>query len=85
MMASLQAYVVLSAIVFALGLFGVFTRRNAVGILMGLELLLNAVNINLVAFSRFCDHGVTLFTAHTATAGRAARRSGAARPKPVRR
>ena len=38
---------------FAIGLFGVLTRRNAVGILLGIELMLNAVNINLVAFARF--------------------------------
>ena len=48
----LQAYLVLAAVVFAIGLFGVLTRRNAVGILLGIELMLNAVNINLVAFSR---------------------------------
>ena len=49
----LQAYVTLAAIVFTIGLFGVITRRNTVGILLGIELMLNAVNINLVAFSRF--------------------------------
>jgi NADH-quinone oxidoreductase subunit K len=49
----LSAYLVLAAAVFAIGLFGVLTRRNAVGILLGIELMLNAVNINLVAFSRF--------------------------------
>ena len=49
----LQAYLLLAAAVFAIGLFGVLTRRNAVGILLGIELMLNAVNINLVAFSRF--------------------------------
>jgi NADH-quinone oxidoreductase subunit K len=43
----------LAAVVFAIGLFGVLTRRNTVGILLGIELMLNAVNINLVAFSRF--------------------------------
>ena len=48
----LQAYLVLAAVVFAIGLFGVLTRRNAVGILLGIELMLNAVNINLVTFSR---------------------------------
>ena len=51
----LQAYLLLGALVFAIGLFGVLTRRNAVGILLGIELMLNAVNINLVAFARF--HG----------------------------
>ena len=40
---------------FVIGLFGVVTRRNAVGILLGIELMLNAVNINLVAFARL--HG----------------------------
>jgi NADH-quinone oxidoreductase subunit K len=49
----LNGFLVLSALVFAIGLFGVLTRRNAVGILLGIELMLNAVNINLVAFGRF--------------------------------
>ena len=49
----LHAYLVLAALVFVIGLFGVLTRRNAVGILLGIELMLNAVNINLVAFARF--------------------------------
>jgi NADH-quinone oxidoreductase subunit K len=49
----LSAYLTLSAILFSIGLFGVITRRNTVGILLGVELILNAVNINLVAFSRF--------------------------------
>jgi NADH-quinone oxidoreductase subunit K len=63
---ALHAYLVLAALVFSIGLFGVLTRRNAVGILLGIELMLNAVNINFVAFSRF--HGdlagviFTLFT-----------------------
>jgi NADH-quinone oxidoreductase subunit K len=49
----LQAYLILAATVFCIGLFGVVTRRNTVGILLGIELMLNAVNINLVAFSHF--------------------------------
>ena len=49
----LSAYLTLSAILFSIGMFGVITRRNTVGILLGVELMLNAVNINLVAFSRF--------------------------------
>ena len=49
----LHAYLILAAVVFSIGLFGVITRRNTVGILLGIELMLNAVNINLVAFSRF--------------------------------
>ena len=52
-MTGLAAYLVLAALVFSIGLFGVLTRRNAVGILLGIELMLNAVNINLVAFARF--------------------------------
>ncbi|MEO7191386.1 MAG: NADH-quinone oxidoreductase subunit NuoK [Vicinamibacterales bacterium] len=54
----LSSYLTLAAIVFCIGLFGVVTRRNTVGILLSVELMLNAVNINLVAFSRF--HGQTL-------------------------
>ena len=54
----LSAYLTLSAILFSIGLFGVITRRNTVGILLGVELMLNAVNINLVAFSRF--HGTEI-------------------------
>jgi NADH:ubiquinone oxidoreductase subunit K len=50
---SLHAYLTLAALVFVIGIFGVLTRRNAVGILLGIELMLNAVNINLVAFARF--------------------------------
>jgi NADH-quinone oxidoreductase subunit K len=53
----LSAYLSLAAVLFGIGLFGVITRRNTVGILLGVELMLNAVNINLVAFSRF--HGDT--------------------------
>ena len=49
----LQAYLMLASVLFCIGLFGVITRRNAIGLLLGIELMLNAVNINLVAFSRF--------------------------------
>ena len=48
----LNTYLVLAALVFAIGLFGVLTRRNAVGILLGIELMLNAVNLTFVALSR---------------------------------
>ena len=62
----LQAYLILAAIVFCIGLFGVITRRNTIGILLGIELMLNAVNINLVAFSHFSATATgmifTLFT-----------------------
>ena len=49
----LQPFLVLSSALFCIGLFGVITRRNTIGILLGIELMLNSVNINLVAFSRF--------------------------------
>jgi NADH-quinone oxidoreductase subunit K len=49
----LPAYLTLAALVFCIGLFGTMTRRNTVGILLGIELMLNAVNINFVAFGRF--------------------------------
>ena len=49
----LSHFLALSAIVFSLGFYTVVTRRNAVGILMGIELIINAANINFVAFSRF--------------------------------
>ena len=46
-------YLVLSAILFSIGLYGVLAKRNAVIILMCIEIMLNAVNITLVAFSRY--------------------------------
>jgi NADH:ubiquinone oxidoreductase subunit K len=49
----LQHYLVLSAGLFALGVLGLLTRRNAVNVLMSIELILNSANINLVAFSRY--------------------------------
>jgi NADH-quinone oxidoreductase subunit K len=52
-MIPLQFYLIVAAILFCLGLFGALSRRNAVGVLMGIELMLNAVNINLVAFWRY--------------------------------
>ena len=62
----LSAYLTLAALVFVIGLFGVLTRRNAVGILLGIELMLNAVNINLVAYARFTgDLGGIVFTLFT--------------------
>ena len=48
----LQAYLILAATIFAIGLFGVMTRRNTVGILLGIELMLNASNLALVTFGR---------------------------------
>ena len=49
----LEHYLILSAILFSIGLYGALTRRNAVIILMCIELMLNAVNITMVAFSRY--------------------------------
>jgi NAD(P)H-quinone oxidoreductase subunit 4L len=49
----LQHYLILSAVLFCIGLFGALTRKNAVVILMCIELMLNAVNISLVAFSSY--------------------------------
>lgn len=49
----LEHYLVVSALLFALGLFGVIVRRNVLVIYMSLELMLNAANLALVAFSRF--------------------------------
>jgi NADH-quinone oxidoreductase subunit K len=58
-MIPLSWYLILSAAVFCVGLFGVLARRNAVAILMGIELMLNAVNINLVAFWRYLSPEIT--------------------------
>lgn len=49
----LTHYLIISALLFSLGVFGVVTRRNAVMVLMGIELILNSANINFVAFSRY--------------------------------
>lgn len=56
----LQPYLILAACLFTIGLFGVLTRRNAIGILLGIELMLNAVNVNLVAFARYAADPVGL-------------------------
>ena len=52
-MDQLNSYLFISAALFSIGLFGVMTRRNGIAVLMGVELILNAANINFVAFSRF--------------------------------
>lgn len=48
-------YLILAAGLFGIGMFGVLARRNAIAILLGVELMLNAVNINLVSFWRYSD------------------------------
>ncbi len=53
----LQHYLVLAAFMFVCGLMSILTKRNAIGILMGVELILNAANVNVVAFNRF-SHGI---------------------------
>jgi NADH-quinone oxidoreductase subunit K len=57
-MIGLEHYLVVGAILFCLGILAVATRRNAISILMGVELILNAANLNLVAFARFSDSGL---------------------------
>jgi NADH:ubiquinone oxidoreductase subunit K len=52
-MIPLSWYLIFAAALFCVGLFGVLARKNAIAILMGVELMLNAVNINLVAFWRY--------------------------------
>ena len=52
-MDQLNSYLFIAAILFSLGVFGVITRRNGIAVLMGVELNLNAANINFIAFSRF--------------------------------
>jgi|TARA_B100001750_G_scaffold188741_2_gene158465 NADH-quinone oxidoreductase subunit K len=52
-MDSLNSYLLVSAVLFSLGLYGVVTRRNGVAVLMGVELILNAANLNFLAFARF--------------------------------
>jgi NADH-quinone oxidoreductase subunit K len=58
MTVGLAHFLTVSACLFSLGLFAVMKRRNAVGILMGVELMLNASNINFVAFSRYVEHSI---------------------------
>lgn len=53
----LHHYLVVSLVVFLAGVFTVLTRRNAIGVLMGVELILNSANINYIAFSRYGGGG----------------------------
>jgi NADH-quinone oxidoreductase subunit K len=52
----LAGYLILSAFLFAVGLAGALTRRNAIIVLIGIELMLNAANLNFIAFWRFGEH-----------------------------
>ncbi|MBT8380232.1 MAG: NADH-quinone oxidoreductase subunit NuoK [Ignavibacteria bacterium] len=55
---TLTHFLIVSTILFCLGIYGIVTRKNAVMVLMGIELILNASNINFVAFSRFGNFGL---------------------------
>jgi len=74
MIVSISSYLMVALILFCVGLYGALTKRNAVIVLISIELMLNAVNINLVAFSKLGLHpGVagqifTLFTMTVAAA-----------------
>lgn len=52
-MNSLSTYLIISALLFSMGLFGILQRRNLIGMLISVELLLNAANLNFMAFNRF--------------------------------
>lgn len=51
-------FLIVSAILFSLGIYGIITRKNAVMVLMGIELILNSANINFVAFARYGNFGL---------------------------
>jgi NADH-quinone oxidoreductase subunit K len=53
----LNHFLIISVLLFSMGLFGIITRRNAVMVLMGVELILNSANINFIAFSKFGNFG----------------------------
>jgi NADH-quinone oxidoreductase subunit K len=57
-MISLNSFLLVGAILFILGLLAVLTKRNAISVLMGVELILNSANLNFVAFSRYVDSGM---------------------------
>ena len=54
-MISLDHVLVVGALLFSIGLYIALSRRNAVGVLMGIELMLNSVNLNLIGFARFIE------------------------------
>jgi len=60
----LEAYLVVASILFCIGLFGALSKRNAVMILMCIEIMLSAVNITLLAFSRYLVPDAVLLTGH---------------------
>ena len=54
-MLELQYFLLVAAVLFCIGIYGIVTSRNAVRVLMSIELLLNAVNLNFIAFSNYLD------------------------------
>lgn len=54
----LTHFLIISVILFSLGMYGVITRKNAVMVLMGIELILNSANINFIAFAKFGNFGL---------------------------
>lgn len=58
MQVGLNHFLVISALLFSLGIFAVVTRKNAIQVLMGIELILNAANINFIAFARYGNFGI---------------------------
>jgi len=74
-MVSLHSYLILSAILFSIGTIGVLTRRNAIVIFMCVEMMLNAVNLTFIAFSKFLgnlDGQIFVFFVMTVAAAEAA-------------
>jgi NADH-quinone oxidoreductase subunit K len=74
-MASLNHYLVLSGILFTIGVAGVFLRRNLITILLSIEVMLNAVNLSFIAFGRFqgsADGQIIVFFVITVAAAEAA-------------
>ncbi len=71
---TLHPYLIVSAFLLIIGIYGVLTRRNIIGILMSIELIFNSVNINLVAFNHFLyggnlyGQGITIFVIAVAAA-----------------
>lgn len=59
-MSPLHHYLILSALLFSIGLAGALTRKNAILVLVGIELMLNAANLNFIAFWRYGPHPETL-------------------------
>jgi NADH-quinone oxidoreductase subunit K len=75
MMPSLQHFLILSAVLFAIGTAGVFVRRNLITILLSIEIMLNAVNLSFVAFGRSfgtSDGQIIVFFVMTVAAAEAA-------------